>query len=73
MELNILLDQLIPAKRIFPPRLKNRHFLSGFVDVDEDGAGALGFGTGAGLSARRKDEHHCQNKDDHQAEEMGKW
>ena len=82
MELNILLDPLIPAKRIFPPHPKNCHFLFGFVDVDEDGAGAgaLGLGIGAlgcgirvDLRARRKSEHHRQNRDDRQAVEMGKW
>jgi hypothetical protein len=35
--LNILLDQSISANHIFAPDLKNRHFLLGFVDVDEDG------------------------------------
>jgi hypothetical protein len=36
MELNILLDQLIPASHISLLHLKNRHFLVGLVDVDED-------------------------------------
>jgi len=36
MELNIPLDLLIPATHIFVSRLKNRHSLFGFVDVDKD-------------------------------------
>jgi hypothetical protein len=37
MELNILLDQLIPASDIFLPHLQRPSFLFGFVDVDKDG------------------------------------
>jgi len=37
MELNIQLDQLIPASRIFVFHLQKPSFLFGFVDVDEDG------------------------------------
>ena len=48
MELNILLDQLIPASHISLPHLKNRHFLVGLVDVDEDGGASL-FGSRIGF------------------------
>src|SRR5262249_43133903 len=37
----------------FHPVYTDRHFLSGFVDVDEDGARALCFGRRAALRTRR--------------------
>ena len=76
MELNILLDQLILANHIFSLHPKKSSFFVGFVDVDEDGGAggvsALGLGIRADLRARRKGEHHCQNRDDYQAAEMSR-